>query len=89
MGNLYALLRYKSVEVGYKSKIEVPRYVRNLKSGNITSTRENGLNIRKNTQMGQDEVSGADLQVKEAYYIYWDQIDIELDTHVIDGESYG
>ena len=31
-----------------KGKIEVPRDVRNSKSGNMTSSEENGLNIRTN-----------------------------------------
>ena len=41
------------------SKIEVPRIVRNSKYENMTSTGENGLNIRTiKSQMGQNQVSG-------------------------------
>ena len=44
----------------YLSIIEVPRDARNSKSENMTSSGENGLNIRTNTgpKMGQDQVSG-------------------------------
>ena len=35
-------------ETHFKSKIEVQRHVRNSKSENMTSSGENGLNIRTN-----------------------------------------
>ena len=42
------------------SKIKVQINVRHLKAGYMTSSAENGLNIRTNTRpkMGQDQVSG-------------------------------
>ena len=43
-----------------RSKIEVPRDAWNAKSENMTSSNENGLNIKTNAspKMGQDQVSG-------------------------------
>ena len=44
----------------YKQKTEVPRDVRNSKSGNKTSSGEIGFNIRTfaSPKVGQDQVSG-------------------------------
>ena len=49
--------------VALVSKIEVPRDVRNSKSGIMTGSGETGLNITKKceSQMGQDQVSGAEI----------------------------